>query len=84
MAKTILGDTTKCDDFCGEVVVQQDLRVFGWMTPGYPYVQVIHLLTKFMDVGLLLKFRGGVIVFVGNGDEYVSQPYTVILPPNKA
>ena len=64
--KDLLGDTTKCDNFCEEVVGQQDLRVFGWITLGSPYVQVMHSLTKFMDVGGFPTLRGKVIGLVGN------------------
>ena len=70
--------------FLEGVLLKQELKVFGWISPGSPYIQLLHSASKFMDLGGSAEVRGEAIGFTGDQDELGSQPFPITVPLVKA
>ena len=74
------GDNTKVKAFRFETLQSLDLRVFAYMRPASPFIQLFHSAATFYTPGGDTDYRGRDIGFIGDRTDLQS-PTTVVLAP---
>ena len=69
--------------FKSNILAMQDVRLFGYMREGLPFVHTIHLQARYPGIGGTSELKGKEIGFVGDYNKFGGTPMPYVVPKEK-